>query len=74
MAVRSVVSGADGGVLIIVMLPALVVGASVVHPVRQVSLQPLERDGETVVKDCSRLITAQIQSATDNLHLCYRLM
>lgn len=45
ISVRRVVAGAGGGVLIIVMLPALVVGASVVHPVRQVSLQPLGRDG-----------------------------
>lgn len=46
ISVRTVVTGAGGGVLVIVMLPALVVGTSVVHPVRQVSLQPLARDGE----------------------------
>lgn len=39
------VPGASGGVLVIVMLTALVVGASLVHPVRQVSLQPLVREG-----------------------------
>lgn len=44
--VGTVVTGADGGVLIVVMLPALVVGAGVVHPVGQVSLQPLGRDGK----------------------------
>lgn len=34
---------ADGGVFIIVMLTALVMGSGVVHPVLQVSLQPLVR-------------------------------
>lgn len=43
--VGRLVAGADGGVLIVVMLPALVVGASVVHPVREVRLQPLGRRG-----------------------------
>lgn len=43
MSVRTRVTRADGGVFIIVVLAALVSGASVVHPVRQVGLQPLVR-------------------------------
>lgn len=46
VSVRTGVTGASGGVFIIVVLTALVSGASVVHPVRQVSLQPLVRGGE----------------------------
>lgn len=42
MSVRRGVTGANGGVFIIVMLPSRIVGACVVHPVLQVSLQPLE--------------------------------
>lgn len=45
VSVRTRVTGASGGVFIIVVLTALVSGASVVHPVRQVSLQPLVRGG-----------------------------
>lgn len=43
MSVRTRVTRADGGIFIIVVLTALVSGASVVHPVRQVGLQPLVR-------------------------------
>lgn len=42
--VRARVTRAGGGVFIIVVLTALVSGASMVHPVRQVSLQPLVRE------------------------------
>lgn len=45
VSVRTGVTWASGGVLVIVVLSALVSGASVVHPVRQVSLQPLVRAG-----------------------------
>lgn len=41
--VRARVTRADGGVFIIVVLTTVVSGASMVHPVRQVSLQPLVR-------------------------------
>lgn len=41
--VRARVTWAGGGVFIIVVLAAVVSGASMVHPVRQVSLQPLVR-------------------------------
>ena len=43
MSVRTRVTRADGGIFIIVVLTTLVSGASVVHPVRQVGLQPLVR-------------------------------
>lgn len=52
MSVRTGVSGAGGGVLVIVVLAPLVVGAGVVHPVRQVSLQPLVKGGGADVKGC----------------------
>lgn len=39
--VGTVVTWADGCVFVVVVLAALVIGASVVHPVGQVSLQPL---------------------------------
>lgn len=42
VSVRRGVTGANGGVLIVVMLPPLVIGTRVVHPVLQVRLQPLE--------------------------------
>lgn len=41
VSVRAVVPGADGGVFVVVVLAALVVGSSVVHPVGQVGLQSL---------------------------------
>ena len=41
VSVRAVVTGANRGVLVVLMLTPLVVGACVVHPVRQVDLQPL---------------------------------
>lgn len=44
VSVGAVVPGADGGVFIVVVLTALVSGASVVQPVRQVGLQPLGRE------------------------------
>lgn len=47
VSVRRGVTRADGGVFIIVMLPTRVIGASVVHPVLEVSLQPLERRENT---------------------------
>lgn len=81
VSVGTVVTGAGGGVLIIVMLPSLVVGASVVHPVGQVSLQPLGRDGEgnsrqETEAETRNMETTQTQSTaiipqtTDSLHSC----
>lgn len=54
MSVGAVVSGADGGVFIIVVLTALVSGARVVHPVRQVGLQPLGRERADIKKKNQR--------------------
>lgn len=41
MSVRAVVPRADGGVFVVVVLAALVVGPGVVHPVGEVGLQAL---------------------------------
>lgn len=43
VSVRTRVTRADGGIFIVVVLTPLISGASLVHPVRQVSLQPLVR-------------------------------
>lgn len=47
VSVRAVVPGADGGVFVVVVLAALVVGSSVVHPVGQVGLQSLPEGQST---------------------------
>lgn len=43
MPVRTGVTWGDGGVFVVLVLTPLVIGASVVHPVCQVSLQPLKQ-------------------------------
>lgn len=64
MPVRAVVPGADGGVFVIVVLATLVVGLSVVPPVREVRLQSLRegqstfRNGEEEEKETSTVLTA----------------
>lgn len=49
VSVRAVVPGADGGVFVVVVLAALVVGSSVVHPVGEVGLQSL-REGQSTFR------------------------
>jgi len=41
VSVGAVVPGSDGSVLIVLVLPTLVSGATLVHPVGEVGLQPL---------------------------------
>lgn len=53
VSVRAVVPRADGGVFVIVVLAALVVGSSVVHPVGEVGLQSL-REGQSAFSDGRR--------------------
>lgn len=60
VSVGAVVSGADGGIFIVVVLTALVSGARVVHPVRHVGLQPLGRERADIKKKTKEPSTPQL--------------
>lgn len=74
--VRAVVPRADGGVFVVVVLAALVVGSSVVHPVGEVGLQSL-REGQSTFRNGEKkkkrrppaVVTASPNEAPTNTRL-----